>query len=247
MESRRYDILYKHEANHWWFKGRRKLLKAIINDLPQKPPLKIMDSGCCTGYNLHLLSEFGEVYGVDTEKKAVAYCKKRGFSQTRLLKNGLKLPFKDNYFDIVTSLDVLEHIEKDEEYLQELNRVLKPKGKLIIFVPAIQLLWSQLDVKSHHQRRYTISMLKKKAKKARFLIRETKYFNYLLFWPMLPIRLIQKLPFLRKSEFGSDLIVKSKLTNQLLYYIFAFDVWSTKWFSPPIGVSISLIAEKKVT
>ena len=88
-------------------------------------------------------------------------------------------------------------------------------------------------------------MLKNKTRKTRFLIKEIKYFNYILFWPMLPIRLIQKLPFFKRSAFGSDLIVNNKLINQLLYFIFAFDVWSTKWFSPPIGVSIFLVAEKR--
>lgn len=244
MELRRYDILYKNEADFWWFKGRRILLKRILNNLPNDSSLKILDTGSCTGYNLHLLNKYGKAYGVDIEKKAVEYCKKRGFKRIHLLNNGIRLPFKSNSFDVITCLDVLEHIREDEDYLKELNRVLKPKGKLIIFVPAIGLLWSQLDDKSHHQRRYTISMLKKKAKKTRFLIKEIKYFNYILFWPMLPIRLIQKLPFLKKNDFGSDLIVNSKLINQLLYLIFAFDVWSTKWFSPPIGVSIFLIAEK---
>lgn len=245
MELSRYDILYKNEADFWWFKGRRILLERILKNIPDKSLLKILDTGSCTGYNLHLLNKYGKAYGVDVEKKAVEYCKKRGFERMTLLKNGMKLPFKSNSFDIVTCLDVLEHIKEDGDYLKELSRVLKPKGKLIIFVPAIQLLWSQLDVKSYHQRRYTISELNKKAKKTKFYIKEIKYFNYILFWPMLPFRLIQKLPFFKKNEFGSDLIVNNKLINQLLYFIFAFDVWSTKWFSPPVGVSIFLVAEKR--
>ncbi|MBU1031631.1 methyltransferase domain-containing protein [Patescibacteria group bacterium] len=244
MELRRYDILYKNEADFWWFKGRRILLERILKNLPNKSSLKILDTGSCTGYNLHLLNKYGKAYGVDVEKKAIEYCKKRRFKRMHLLKNGMQLPFKSNSFDVITCLDVLEHIEKDEKYLQELNRVLRSKGILIIFVPAIKLLWSQLDVKSHHQTRYTISMLKNKIRKTRFLIKEIKYFNYILFWPMLPFRLIQKLPFFKKNEFGSELIVNNKLINQLLYYIFVFDVWSTKWFSPPIGVSIFFVAEK---
>lgn len=247
MELRRYDILYKYEADFWWFKGRRILLKRILKSLNNHSSLKILDTGSCTGYNLHLLNKYGKAYGVDVEKKAVEYCKKRGLKRMTLLKNGMKLPFQNNSFDVITCLDVLEHIEEDEKYLHELYRVLKPKGKLIIFVPAIKLLWSQLDVKSHHQTRYTISTLKNKIRKTKFLLKEIKYFNYILFWPMLPVRLIQKLPFFKSNEFGSELIVNNKLINKLLFYIFAFDVWSTKWFSPPVGVSIFLIAEKRST
>ncbi len=244
MESRRYDILYKNEADYWWFRGRRRLLERILKNFPQKSSLRILDVGSCTGYNLHLLSKFGTVYGVDVEKKAVEYCKMRGFKRIRLLKNGLKLPFKDNFFDIITCLDVLEHIREDEDYLKELYRVLSPGGNLVLFTPAVKLLWSQLDVKSHHIRRYNKLMLKRKAQKAKFVIRDIKYFNYMLFLPMLPIRLIQNLPWFKKTEFGADLIVGNRLINEILSVIFYLDVWSVKWLSPPIGVSLLLIAEK---
>jgi ubiquinone/menaquinone biosynthesis C-methylase UbiE len=50
------------------------------------------------------------------------------------------LPFPDNYFDVVTMLAVLEHIEKEKEILEEVYRVLIPGGRLILTVPSI---WSQ--------------------------------------------------------------------------------------------------------
>ncbi len=244
MESRRYDILYKHEANHWWFKGRRKLLDAIIKNLPQKKSLRILDSGCCTGYNLYLLSKYGKVSGVDTEKKAVAYCKKRGFKQIRLLKNGLKLPFKDHSFDLVTSLDVIEHVSEDEEYLKELYRVLAPGGYIILFTPAIQFLWSQLDVKSHHVRRYDKKMLASKFRNTKFVVKDIKYFNYLMFPPVLLIRLLQKLPMFKEKDWGSELIVYNKLVNGIQTLILYLDVWSLRWLSPPIGVSLFVLGKK---
>lgn len=243
MESVRYDQIYKHEADYWWFRGRRKLLGEIMQNLPKKSLLKILDTGCCTGYNLHILSKFGEVYGVDTEKKAVEYCKMRGFKKVFLLKNGLKLPFKNNYFDVVTCLDVLEHVKEDADYLKELYRVLSPGGKLVLFAPAVSLLWSQLDIISHHIRRYNKSMLSRKAREAKFVIKDVRYFNYILFLPILLIILFQKIP-LFKEKLGANLVVNNRLINMILYFIFYFDVWSVKWLSPPIGVSLLLIAEK---
>lgn len=245
MEAKRYDILYKNEADHWWFKGRRKLLKDIFKNVPSKKnQLKLLDTGCCTGFNLHLLSKYGEVYGVDVEKKAVEYCRKRGFKKIHLLKNGLKLPFKNNYFDIITCLDVLEHIEEEEVYLKELCRVLSPKGKLILFAPALMLLWSQLDVKSYHKRRYNKQTLSKKIRSAKFIIKEIKYFNYILLLPMLPIRFIQKIPLFKERSWGSELIVGNRIINKILSLIFYLDVWSLKWLSPPLGVSLFVLAEK---
>lgn len=244
MESIRYDQLYKHEADYWWFKGRRRLIEGILKKLPKKTPLKILDVGSCTGYNLYTLSKFGEVYGVDTEKKAVEYCKMRGFKRISLLKDGLKLPFKDNYFDIVTCLDVIEHVKEDEDYLEELYRVLSPGGYLVLFTPAFSLLWSQLDIRSHHYRRYSKLMLSKKAKKAKFVIKDIKYFNYILFPPILLIRLLQKIPLFKANALGADLVVNNRLINEILTFIFYIDVWSVKLLSPPIGVSIFLLAKK---
>ena len=245
MESIRYDQIYKHEVAYWWFRGRRKLLGEIMQNLPKKSLLKILDTGCCTGYNLHTLSKFGKVYGVDTEKKAVQYCKTRGFKRVFLLNNGLKLPFKNNYFDVVTCLDVLEHVKEDEDYLKELHRVLSPGGKLVLFTPAVSLLWSQLDIISHHIRRYNKLMLTRKARKAKFVIKDIKYFNYILFLPILLIILFQKLPFFKQNPLGADLVVNNKLINKILFFILYIDVWSLKWLSPPIGVSLLLVAEKE--
>ena len=145
---------------------------------------------------------------------------------------------------MVTCLDVLEHVEEDEKYLTELYRVLTPGGKLVLFTPAVKLLWSQLDIRSYHIRRYNKSMLRGRARKAKFVIKDIKYFNYILFLPVLIIRLFQKLHPFRKNDFGADLVVNNRLINEILFIIFCIDVWSVKWLSPPIGVSLLLIAEK---
>lgn len=125
-----------------------------------------------------------------------------------------------------------------------MRRILKPGGTLVLFVPAINLLWSQLDVRSHHIRRYSKASLCKIAKAAKFIINDTRYFNYLLFLPVLPIRLFQKIPLFKNNGLGADLVVRNKLINKILYFIFFIDVWSIRWISPPIGISIVLVAKK---
>lgn len=57
-------------------------------------------------------------------------------------------------FDFVYSLNVLEHIEDDAAALRELRRVLKPAGRLLVYVPAFQLLFTSMDQKVGHFRRY---------------------------------------------------------------------------------------------
>lgn len=60
--------------------------------------------------------------------------------QTVQLKLNQNLPFEDNSFDVVTMLAVLEHIEYEAPILQEIYRVLKPNGKLVLTVPSV---WAQ--------------------------------------------------------------------------------------------------------
>jgi SAM-dependent methyltransferase len=89
-----------------------------------------------------------------------------------------RLPFLDNSFDIVISLDYLEHIDKDENCLKEIHRVLKPKGKVLISVPMIgrfffinkfrRLLGMKPEVYGHKREGYTFNELKEKLKKNDF-------------------------------------------------------------------------------
>jgi ubiquinone/menaquinone biosynthesis C-methylase UbiE len=65
------------------------------------------------------------------------------------------MPIADNSVDIVTAMDVIEHIPDDKAALREISRILKPGGYLLATVPAFQSLWSDHDVALHHFRRYT--------------------------------------------------------------------------------------------
>jgi ubiquinone/menaquinone biosynthesis C-methylase UbiE len=83
------------------------------------------------GYGLNLLSiKAGEAYGVDIDEKAIEYA--RGFVWGRNPKlkelkvyNGYNLPYEDKFFDVVASIDVIEHVEEYDKFVDELLRVAK--------------------------------------------------------------------------------------------------------------------------
>lgn len=82
-------------------------------------------------------------------------------------------------YDSVVMINVLEHIEDDRAVLKGIHRALKPKGRLLIFVPALMVLYSKLDRLFGHYRRYHRAELLDKTKAAGFEMQRCRYFDLL--------------------------------------------------------------------
>ena len=78
-----------------------------------------------------------------------------------------ELPWEDGTFDLITCLDVIEHVPDDVAALAELRRVCRPGGWLLVTVPAYQALWSRHDEANHHYRRYSRAALRAAARRRR--------------------------------------------------------------------------------
>ncbi len=246
MEKKRYGIIYTFQDKHWWYQGRKKLLLKIIQNLPLGPNRKILDYGCGAGHILTALQPVGTTYGVDVEPLAINFCRQKGLKNLFLIKKNNKLPFAKNYFDLIVCLDVLEHIEDDGFALEQIQRCLKPGGSLALFLPAFPILWSNLDVKSHHYRRYTKADIVNKLKTTKLVPQSVNYFNFIFFLPILLIRLIQKTSFLRNNNWGMDPKIENSLVNEILKSVFYFDIFLSRHFPLPFGVSLYIISQKPV-
>lgn len=82
---------------------------------------------------------------------------------------------EDGSIDYLYTLNVLEHIEDDDAIVKLWMKKLRPGGRLLVYVPAFELLFSSMDRKVGHFRRYTKRMLNAKLKKAGFQVIESKY------------------------------------------------------------------------
>src|SRR3989344_3850982 len=124
---------------------------------------RVLDIGCGTGANLQFLNQFGNVTGLETSQEAIEICRERGFKDV-LRGDITQCPafLKQNAYDIVTLFDVLEHIKNESDVLVCLAKLIRQEGYLFITVPAFSFLWSSFDEFSHHYRRYTVKILKKK-------------------------------------------------------------------------------------
>jgi SAM-dependent methyltransferase len=89
------------------------------------------------------------------------------------------LRVEEGTFDTAIMVDVLEHIEDDEATLRTLFRLLKPGGKLLIFVPALPVLYGAVDAHIGHFRRYTRGSLERVIRAADFRIETLRYFDLL--------------------------------------------------------------------
>ena len=114
----------------------RKFLKSKKGKMLLERKNRVLDIGCGKGLFLHLLSRMGikEIYGLDTSEIAIQFMKKR--NGINAFAGDLKdANYRDNFFDLITLWDVLEHIPDATLILTEIRRILRKGGILYIRVP----------------------------------------------------------------------------------------------------------------
>jgi methionine biosynthesis protein MetW len=100
---------------------------------------KLLDVGCGDGVIQHFITpRVKSIYGVDNSNETLKKAKKRGIKVKVVDLDRQKIPFKTNYFDVITCLDVIEHVRDPKDLLTKIHRVLKKNGKLIITTPNIR-------------------------------------------------------------------------------------------------------------
>ncbi|MEP6718199.1 MAG: class I SAM-dependent methyltransferase [bacterium] len=242
MQQHTYSIMHRVEETHWWFVGRRKIIESFIervcvalkSKVPGRETPHILDVGCGTGANLEMLSQFGNAEGVDISAEALEFCRVRGLQQ---VKQGAAeaLPYEDDSFDLVTGLDVVEHLDDDVAGLKEMRRVLRDDGRAVLFVPAFMFLWGVQDDISNHRRRYTMAGLKAAVTKAGFEIERASYVNLSFFAPILFGRLLMRVTGLRPA---SENNITIGALNGLLGKLFGAERFLLRNLNFPFGVSI---------
>ncbi len=153
------------------------------------------------------------------------------------------MPFPGQCFDLVTALDVLEHVGDDHHGLREMHRVLRPGGQMLITVPAYQWLWSQHDVALDHFRRYTLGQVRERVQQAGFEIQRLTCCISLLLPAAVALRLSERL---RRPTEGphAALIELPPWLNQLCLASVRLEAALLRWVSLPAGVSIVCLARR---
>lgn len=241
MDSRLYRDFARLEDTHWWFTGRRAVIREVLRQRLPPGPLRILDIGCGTGGMLRLLNEFGPVQGIDSSSEALQLARERVGDGARLSLGALPdgLP-TGQPFDVITAFDVLEHVSDAVAALRAIRQALAPAGALVVTVPAFRFLWGSHDELNHHYRRYTEGLLTQQLEAAGLSVEWSSYFNSLLFPAVAAVRLAQKL--LPHLEGDGDLGEPSPVVNRVLAAVFSSERFLVSRARLPFGVSLIALA-----
>jgi len=214
MHDAELAAMFAHDERHWWYRGRRRVINAVLDGLPLRAGSYLLDAGCGSGRELDELAARGRAAGVDLSPVAVASARRRGHDDIHRAAIEA-LPFAAETFDLVTCLDVIEHTPDDRATLAELRRVTRCGGLLLVTVPAYPALWSAHDVANRHFRRYVAATLHAAATDAAWSIVRDTYFNAVLLPPAAVVRRARR-DRTTSSPTNSELTLTPPLLNRLL-------------------------------
>ncbi len=243
MQREQIAEMYELESEHWWFWGKRRLMRRLLGDrLRPDRRARILDIGCGAGANALELSTCGDVTACDRSLDALAFVRSRGVADV-VAAEAPALPFADGSFDVVTAYDVVEHIEDDLTFVRELARVLAPGGALAVHVPAWPFLWSRHDEVLEHKRRYTRRSLRRLLGETGLQLESLGWTNFTIFAPTAAVRWTRRMVG-GEGDGGVDLGIVPAPVNAMLRGIYRVEAALAATTGLPVGVSLAAIATR---
>lgn len=232
------------ERDHFWFRGFRQFIEPLVAGAARGVRPEILDCGCGTGHNLHMLRKHGRAYGIDLTWAGLQYARAQG---ERLVAraSAAGLPFADASFGLVTSFDVLYALPDDVERaaIQEMFRVLKPGGTLIVNVAALDALRGNHSVLSSEVRRYSKRDLRRRLEAAGFRVTHATYTNLSILPMVAAVRLKQRLSG-DHVDSQEEITVPPAPVNALLSGLLTLEAAALRVMNMPIGSSLLVVARK---
>lgn len=239
MERVVYRQMAELDQRHWWYRARRRVLaELILREAMPPPDARVLEIGCGTGHNLAMLGGFGTVDAIELDDEA------RAIAERRLGREVLNAPLPelagvpDRAYDLIATLDVIEHIDDDRAALGAIASKLKPGGKLVMTVPAHRWMWSAHDVVNHHKRRYSKAGLRRLIDGSPLKLEKLGYFNSLLF----PLAVAERLASKLRGKDDADVKLPSGPLNGALEAIFGAERHLVGRLPLPPGLSLFAVA-----
>ena len=221
----------------WWYLTRNQIIKKTLDRSGVHGP--IWDIGCGSGVVARFLNDQGlATVGVEPSFGGAQLTSRRGVTAVCGSLEGLVLP--DESLEAVAMFDVLEHLKDRDSAIQEIRRVLKPNGHLILTLPALKILWSEFDETGGHYLRYNRSTIRKELESHGFRVRSMGYFFAstvlpLLVLRVLPYRLGRRKAIATESSLGSSGGALGRLASRIEVLLAS---------RVPFGSSLIVVAER---
>lgn len=251
------DITPEVVTVSFWVKSRNRIFSELINSECKKHTLSsFFEIGCATGAFLKYLSvnyQGLKISGSDNMDEAVAIAQRTNPDLDIHLLDAKQMDKKSN-LESVGAFDILEHITEDKLVIAKVYQALRPGGLFFVSVPQHQFMWSELDVRIKHKRRYSRKELVQKLSDAGFEVDYTTSLVTLLF----PIMVIHRKAvnyFVKKThesdnqatkdEDVSKFVLFGQVSNTLLDWAMRIDEWLIKKrVSLPFGGTLIAVARR---
>ena len=243
MNASEYANLAAVEAAHWYYAGKRELVRGWIERVrPPRPDDLLLDCGAGTGTFAHEMEARCRVLVLDDHEEALRLLRQRFRPEQILALAGDQVPLPDGSVDYVTALDVLEHVPDDAAVVRGFHRLLKPGGLAVVTVPAGMALWSDWDEALHHCRRYSRPQLRALFRAADWELVHVNYTNVVAYPAVWLVRRRRRRAGGSAGPRAGDRLPAPWL-NRLLRGVF---VATGRCRIPfPFGVSLLLVARRR--
>jgi SAM-dependent methyltransferase len=237
----------QNERDHWWYRGMRSILSALLERHIEGRRVKdVLEAGCGTGYTAQWLQTLWPWNIVLSDIESLALTLAKGLGASGLLQADIcQLPFASAQFELILCLDVLVHLPPGEEdrCLSEFFRALKPGGFALLRVAALNSLRSRHSEFVEEKQRFTRKQLMRSTAQAGFRVLRCTYINCLL----LPVAIAKFRvwePLVRKPP-ASGIERLPRPLAALFYLCLSIEArWIRSGLDLPLGQSLLLLAEK---
>lgn len=254
-----FDVLIQMQREHFWYRGRHKLLlnvlkKEIFRRFGKARGLRAIDmGGGCGGWLEYLRSGepcmFEQLALGDSSIRALTLAGPVvGAFAGRYQIDLLDIVWSEEW-DVVFLLDVLEHIPDHREVLRQIRKSMRPGGLLFVTTPALTFFWTYNDELAHHQRRYCAQDFQDLATYADLELLRTNYFMFFLSPALLLSRMLFRPPVSataaqRQEHLARTHRIPAAPINKILSKVFALEALMVNRIGLPWGTSILAVFQR---
>lgn len=239
MNREAFESYLQLDQEHFWRKAKRQLVLGWLDDM--SPTGRVLDIGGAASLITRELKRYGSVTVVEPDRGMIEIARKS--SGIDVIAGGFPgLPVSGS-FDLITLLDVLEHLDDDRAALAEIRRLLRPSGIFLLTVPAYMWLWTDHDVALHHKRRYARSELHALLGEAGFDVLRISYYTSFLLPVLAAQRMVGQMMASRRAGRATQPAVyrvktPPPLVNRACGAVMAFERWLLRRYRLPAGGAI---------